>query len=167
MSALEFVGELGVIDSQAVQNRGVEVVDIHWIFHDVVTEVIGLAEGDAAFNATAGHPQAETAWVMVAPIVVFSQSTLRVDRASELAAPDHERLIEHASLFQILNERCRGLIGLQALATNLLWQVVVLVPTAMEELNKADATLGQAAGQNTIGGIAAGFAGIRTIHLEN
>ena len=37
-----------VIDAEAVQDRGVHVVDVDRIFDDVVAEVVGLAVGDAA-----------------------------------------------------------------------------------------------------------------------
>ena len=44
MAALEFVGQLQVIDAQEVQNRGVQVVDVDRVRDDVVAEVVGLAD---------------------------------------------------------------------------------------------------------------------------
>ena len=35
--------ELRVVDAQAVQDRGVEVVDVRRVLGDVVAEVVGLA----------------------------------------------------------------------------------------------------------------------------
>ena len=88
---------------------------------------------------------------MVATVVFFGQRALRVDRAAELAAPDDQRVVQHTALLQILNQRGRWLVRLQALAANLLRQIAVLIPTAMEELDEAHAALGQAARQNAVG----------------
>ena len=42
--ALELVGQPRVIDAQAVQDRGVQIVDVDRILRDVVAEVVGLAD---------------------------------------------------------------------------------------------------------------------------
>ncbi len=42
MAALELEGQLRVVDAQAVQDRGVQVVDVDRIADDVVAEVVGL-----------------------------------------------------------------------------------------------------------------------------
>src|SRR5262245_18380576 len=73
MPTLEFVGEFCMVNSQAVHHRGVEVVDIHRVFHNVVTEVIGFTIGDATFDASTGHPQGKAARMMIATVVVLSQ----------------------------------------------------------------------------------------------
>src|SRR5688500_14953648 len=46
VAALELEGETGVVDPQAVQDRRVQVVDVHWVPRDVVAEVVRLAVGD-------------------------------------------------------------------------------------------------------------------------
>lgn len=43
IQALERKDQAIVIDSQLVQDRGVQVSDVHWVFVDVVAEVVGLA----------------------------------------------------------------------------------------------------------------------------
>ena len=43
IAALEFIGQLGVVHSHAIEDGGVHVVDVHGIFHHVVTELIGPA----------------------------------------------------------------------------------------------------------------------------
>ena len=68
------------------------------ILDDVVAEVVGLAVDRAALRAAAGHPHGEAARVMVAAVVLVGQAALRVDRAAEFAAPDDERVVEHAAL---------------------------------------------------------------------
>ena len=54
-----------VIDAQRVQDRGVQIVDVHGILHDVVAMVIGNAEIKAAFESSTGDPGAETTTMMV------------------------------------------------------------------------------------------------------
>ena len=59
--------------------------------------------------------------MMIAAVVVGGQLALAVDGAAEFAAPDDQRVVQHAALFQILHQRRGGLIGLlAALAADLL-----------------------------------------------
>ncbi len=48
--------------------------------------------------------------------------------AAELAAPDHERRVEQAPLFQVLEERGGGLVGDVAVFFEVAIQIGVLVP---------------------------------------
>ncbi len=54
--ALVLEGQPGVVDAQAVQDRGVQVVDVDGISDDVVAEVVGGAVGDPGLDAAAGQP---------------------------------------------------------------------------------------------------------------
>ncbi len=93
LAALEFVGELGMIDTELVEKGGVEVVDVHGFLvvlggvgvdggpvfiDDVVTEVIGLAEGHAGFDTTTCGPEGEAAGVVVAAVVFAGELALAV-----------------------------------------------------------------------------------------
>ena len=53
--------------------------------------------------------------MVVAAVVVSVSVPWRVDGAAEFAAPDHQRVVQHAALLQILDQRRRGLVGLLAL----------------------------------------------------
>ena len=53
--------------------------------------------------------------MMIAAVVVVRQLALRINRAAEFAAPDHQRFVEHAALLQILNQSVAGLIDVLAL----------------------------------------------------
>ena len=48
-----------MVDAQAVQDRGVQVVDVDRVLDDVVAEVVGLAVDDARLDAAAGEPDGE------------------------------------------------------------------------------------------------------------
>ena len=109
-----------MIDSQAVQDRRVQIVDGHRVADDVVAEIVGLADRLTAFDAAAGHPDREAARMVVAAVVVGGQFPLGVDSAAEFAAPDDQRVLEQAALLQVLNQGGGGLIGVAALACDLL-----------------------------------------------
>ena len=80
------VGELEVIHSQQVQERGVEVVHTHRVAGDVVAEVVGRSVHDAGLEAAAGRPNREAAGMMVAPEAVFLDLALAVSGAAKLSA---------------------------------------------------------------------------------
>src|SRR5215831_19119494 len=120
-----------MVDAQAVQHCSLDVVDVHGILKNVVAVVVSLPDGEAALDAASSHPHTETAGVMIAAVVCGGEFTLAVDRASELSAPDHQRIVQHAALFQVLNQARRGLIRTLGLQHDVSWQVVVLIPTPM------------------------------------
>jgi hypothetical protein len=101
VAALEAVGEPGVVEAEQVQRGGVEVVNVNWVFDDVIAEVIRFTDDLPAFHAGSGHPDAVAARVMIAAVIRRRQHALRVDGPPELAAPNDERVVEHAALFQI------------------------------------------------------------------
>ncbi len=141
MPALEFVSQALVVDTKTVQQRRLQIVDMHGILDDVVAIVVGLPDADAGLDSTSGHPHGKTARMMVAAVVRVCQLALAVDGPAEFATPHHESLIQKPSLLQILNQRCRSLVGSFALQRQVAWQVVMLVPAAMIELDKAYAAL--------------------------
>ena len=55
IAPLKTVGQLFVVDAEAVQRRRLKIVRMHRVRRNVVTEVIGLAEADAAFDGPALH----------------------------------------------------------------------------------------------------------------
>ena len=59
-----------------------------------------------------------------------------------------------------------ALVGVLALSGNLLRQIVVLIPAAMEELDEADAALRQPARQQAVGRERAGLARISAVQLK-
>ena len=93
VEALRLEGEALVVDAKQVQHGGVEVADLNRVLDDVVGEVVGLALERATFHAAAGEPHREAARVMVAAVVFVREAALRVDRATELATPNHNRAI--------------------------------------------------------------------------
>ena len=87
-------------------------------------------------------------------------------RAAKLAAPDHKRILEQPALFQILYESRAGLVGILAVALNVLYQMIVLIPGLVIELDEADAAFHQEPRQQTIVGERR-FPGLGTVQLQN
>lgn len=83
------IGELGVIKTEQMKNRRMKIVDVDFIFDRIETEFIGLTHFNSTFHATARHPHGEGVRVVIATVV----ATLQHRRATELAAPDDERII--------------------------------------------------------------------------
>ncbi len=130
------VGQALVIEPEQVEDRGVQVVDVHRVLDGLVAELVGLAVGDPGLHAAAGHPEGESLVVVVAAVGV-----LPVRRAAELAAPDHQRVVEQPPRAQVRQQAgdrpvdgpgVAGVAGLQA---------AVLVPVAVRQLDEADAGL--------------------------
>ena len=71
------------------------------IFGDVVAEIIGLPELNAALDPATRHPNGEVLRVMIAAIISPREATLAVDRAPKLRGPYDERVFEHPALLEI------------------------------------------------------------------
>ena len=54
-----------MVDAQLVEDGGVEIANVDWVFDDVVAVLVGLAVLDAALDSSSGHPGAEASWVVV------------------------------------------------------------------------------------------------------
>jgi hypothetical protein len=102
-AALEAEGQFCVVDAQAVEQRCVQVVDVDGVLGDVVAVVVGAPVSLPAFDAASGQPQTETSRMMIPSVVILREISLAIDGATELAAPDDQRVIEQASLFEIQN----------------------------------------------------------------
>ena len=119
----------------------------------------------AAFHTGSGHPDAVAARVVIAAVIVAGEHALRIHRAPKLAAPDDERVIEHAAFFELGQKRGGGLVGVVALAFDATGQVVVLVPAAMVELDEAHTPLGEPTGEDAVRGIRSGLLRLGAVAL--
>ncbi len=77
-----------------------------------------------------------------------------------------ERVVEQAALLEIGDQRGGGLVGLAALVADGAGQAAVVVPALVVELDEADAALGQAAGEQAVGGEGAGRAAVGAVEVE-
>ncbi len=88
--------------------------------------------------------------MMVAAIRASVHTHLDHGRAAEFAAPNHQRVVQHAALLQILQQPGAGLIGVAAIFRDVFHQVVMLVPSLMVELHEADTALHQPAREQAV-----------------
>lgn len=59
VAALKAVGEPEVVEPQEMEQRGMEIVDVDFVFGDIEAEIIGFTESDAWFYSATSHPHTE------------------------------------------------------------------------------------------------------------
>ena len=140
---------------EQVQDRRVQVVDVDGVDGGGVADLVGLAVADAALDAAAGHPDGEAVRVVVAAGLLAG---LGDRQAAELAAPDHQRLVEQPALVEVGQQAGDRLVGLAGELLVVPLDVGVAVPgelvvhAARVDLDEADAALDQAAGRQALAG---------------
>src|SRR5688572_26032173 len=119
MPALILERHASVIDSHAIQYRGIQIMHMHRVADDVVGIIIGFAVNGARFDTAPCKPHAETARMMISSVTFLGQRSLRVNGTTKLATPDNQRVVEHPALLQIFDQRRTRLIGIAALPRHL------------------------------------------------
>ena len=105
--------------------------------------------------------------MVVAAVVGGRQLPLAVIGAAEFAAPEHQRVVEHAALTQVLDQGRTGLVGLTALLANAAGQAAVMVPAGVVELDESNVALGQSAGEQAVGREATRCPRVRSVKIEH
>ncbi len=160
IAALESPCELFVVKAELLQQGGVQIVDVNGIFYDAEAEFIGGAMDEAGFDAASCGPHGEGIHMVIASDGVpdFAHRS-----APELAAPDHEGIIQQPSLFEIDDEGGAGLVYFAAAQFELFVEIIdlitVVIPVGVIELNKAHASFDESAGEQAIAGVGGFFSG--------
>ena len=131
---------------------------------DVVSKVVRFPVGVTAADAAAGQPDAEATRVVVATVIVRRQFALAVDRAAEFGQPDDQGFVEQALSFEVADQTRASVVDVAALFPQVRRQVAVLVPSAMEDLDKPHAALDHPAGEQTVRGERAGTVDVGPVH---
>ena len=89
---------------------------VHGIFGDLIGKIIGLAMTVARLEAATGAPDGVADPEVIAPVAtpVFNVA-LDKNRASKLADPEHDGIVEQATLLEIFDQSGSRLIGIAAL----------------------------------------------------
>src|SRR5688572_29455804 len=144
-----------MIQAEQPQDGGVDIVDMRGALDSAKADLIRRADGLAASDASAGEPHGEAPWIVVTAIALFIKRS-----TAEFTAPDDERLLQHASAFQVFKQRGDRLVRSLAPLLMIAFQVAVRIPagagTAID-LDEADAALDQAAGEETVAAEDGGF----------
>ena len=88
------------IQAHEVQHRRVEVFHVQRMLDRVGSDVISLTMAHPALHPAAGHPHGESVGVVVAAgaLLVFRRGL-----PTKFTAPHDQGLLEHSSLFEILD----------------------------------------------------------------
>ena len=127
-----------------VQHRGVQVVDVYRVLDRFVAQFVGGAVARAAAMPPPASHIEKPLHVMIAAV------PLRHRRATEFAAVDDQRLVEHAALLQVADQGRGAAIHFGGRSLDVLLHAAVVIPIAMIELDEAYAALGQPTGQQAI-----------------
>ncbi len=103
---------------------------------------------------------------MVTAVILARQTSLTVSGASELAAPDDQRVVEHAATPQILDQPRAALVDVLRLRLMLLRQIAVRVPATVEDLDVAHSAFGQPSGVQAARGEGARRACVLAVEFE-
>src|SRR5262249_26544030 len=144
-------GQLLVVQTEAVQDGRVDVVQMDRLLHRIQADLIGRPEGEGAPHAAARHPHRDPIVVVITPI-----ATLAHRRASELPAPDDQGFFEEAALLQVLQQARDGTVALTAELGVILFKVAMGVPLAAGshvKLDEADTPLPQAPRPPTVSAV--------------
>jgi hypothetical protein len=139
LKTLEWKDKPFVVDAHAMKDCGIQIVHVNRLLQDVVAEVVGDAIFYTASDSTSCHPHGKAFGMMVAPVVVLGESALAIDRSSKFASPHDKCRIEQALLLEILNQGAASLVDVTALGWQIVGNVPVLVPSAMQYLDDSDA----------------------------
>ena len=93
-----------------------QIVNMDRILDCLKPELIGSTMNVTAPDPAARQPHAEPVMIMIAAIdfagVRPGSGQLDGGRPAKFAAPDNQRLVQHAALFEIGEQRADGLIAL-------------------------------------------------------
>ena len=95
-----------------------------------------------------------------------SQFALGIGCSAKLASPNDEGIVQHTTLFKVLDQSSARLVCFPALIPCVLRKVAVVIPSTMKQLNKTDAPFGKPPGANAVGSKAPRFFRIGAIQLK-
>ena len=92
----KMVGQFFVVEAQQMHNRGMKIMNVDGIFHDLRADFIGRAVDVAGFDSATGQPAGESVFVVIATI---ASGLFGGWRATEFRAPDHQSFLQLSAAF--------------------------------------------------------------------
>ena len=102
MSSLKFERQLCMIDTKAMHNCRVQIVDVDRILGDVVRKIIGRTIRNTRLDSRPSKPHREASRMVIASIIFGCQLTLTVDSTPEFSTPDDKRVFQQTGPFEVL-----------------------------------------------------------------
>lgn len=99
IASLESICQARMIETEQVQDRCVEIMDLNWIFNRVETEFVRCSMNIPMLEASASHPDTEGSIVVISSVT----TSLHHRRSSELAPPDDQSIFEEAESLKIFH----------------------------------------------------------------
>ena len=175
-----------MIKTEQFQQGSVEIMHMDGIFLGLESKFIGAPIDTPGLAATASQPHGKPIMVVIPsvdfPLVGTRSRHFHRRSAPKFPTPDHKHVIQHASLFQILDQGRNGLVRFPRESAVVHLDVIVVVPRLtgpMPELDKTHSALHQTAGDEQLPallgiavkipdglGLAGHIEGIRRIHLH-
>ena len=159
------VGEPAMVAAEELQDRGVEIPDVHRVLDDVVAKLVGGSVQRATFGSASGHPHGKTPRMVIPAIVLFRNTALAVDGTTEFTAPNDERVVEQATLLEIGDEPIARLVDVLALGGHASGRVGMVIPVVEVHLHEAHAPFDKPARQKRGVGEGTRLAGLISVKL--
>ncbi len=134
---LMFEGETLVIEPKLMEHGRMQIVNRDLALGDTVAEVVGFAVNETRFKTSASGQHGEAARMVIAAVAFAYFAILTEGRAAKFTTPQHNRVLQHTPLLQILHQGGGCLIHLLAAFGQVSGQVEVVVPARVVELHKA------------------------------
>ena len=91
------------------------LMDMDGVLDDVPRKIVGCAVNGSAPNAASSQPPT-VRFAKVISSLGAGGISLTKRRATEFAAPHYERIVEHSTVLQVLNQGCGGAFRISALS---------------------------------------------------
>ena len=126
-----------VVDTQQMKHGRMQVPDMNGILDHVITEFIGLPVVHTAPDAPAGEPGAKATGMMIPPVIFQRELTLPVHRSAEFAGKNKQGIFQQTPLLEVPEQGGGRLVDIAALALQVVRQAGVMIPSAVEKLDKS------------------------------
>ena len=156
VSSLKAVGEAFVIETEEVEDGGLEVMDVDLVGGYAEPEFVGFSVAKSFFHAAAGEEEGVGIGEVIAAEGIASAGAAFAERgAAEFTAPDDEGVIEHAALAQVADQGGDGFVGAahfvgQAAANVFAGAGAVEIPSPVEEVDEAHALFEQSSAEQAV-----------------
>ena len=140
-----------------------DIVYVIAFAHSAQADLVCLTDGLSALHAAASHPHGEAPRIMIAPGPFLIER-----RPSELSAPHHQRIFQHAPRFQIGQQSGDRFVRSTAPLAVVALDVIVRIPPAAGtaiELYKTDAALYQPPRHQAVLSVRSRFRIVDAVHI--